>query len=92
MADDVRILVGRNVKRLRITAGLTQAALAERMGVDRAFVSGLEQGQRAPTVLTLWHITKALGVRPQAFFDEDKPRLRRAGAEESMQVLRRAAP
>jgi DNA-binding XRE family transcriptional regulator len=51
---DVRRLVGRNVQRLRIEAGLSQAALAERMGVDRAYGSGLELGQRNPTVLTLW--------------------------------------
>jgi transcriptional regulator with XRE-family HTH domain len=76
MADDVRLMVGRNVKRLRIAAGLTQAALAERMGVDRAYVSGLELGQRNPTIVTLWHITKALGVKLQAFFDEEKPRRR----------------
>ncbi len=74
MADDVRFMVGRNVKRLRIAAGLTQAALAERMGVDRAYVSGLELGQRNPTVVTLWHITKALGVKFQEFFDDDKGR------------------
>ncbi len=74
MAEDVRLMVGRNVKRLRIAAGLTQAALAERMGVDRAYVSGLELGQRNPTVLTLWHITRALGVKLAAFFDEDKTR------------------
>jgi transcriptional regulator with XRE-family HTH domain len=64
------------VKRLRIAAGLTQAALAERMGVDRAYVSGLELGQCNPTIVTLWHITKALGVKLQAFFDEEKPRRR----------------
>jgi transcriptional regulator with XRE-family HTH domain len=44
------------------------AALAERMGVDRAYVSGLELGQRDPTVVTLWHIAEALGVRLQSFF------------------------
>jgi len=74
MAEDVRLMVGRNVRRLRIAAGLTQAGLAERMGVDRAYVSGLELGQRNPTVLTLWHITRALGVKLAAFFDEDKTR------------------
>jgi transcriptional regulator with XRE-family HTH domain len=74
MADDVRFMVGRNVKRLRKAAGLTQAALAEQMGVDRAYVSGLELGQRNPTVVTLWHISKALGVGLQAFFDDDKKR------------------
>jgi len=74
MAEDVRIMVGRNVKQLRLAAGLTQAALAARLGVDRAYVSGLELGQRNPTVLTLWHVAGALGVRLQAFFEEDKSR------------------
>jgi ribosome-binding protein aMBF1 (putative translation factor) len=56
-------MVGRNVRRLRTAAGLSQAELAERMGVDRAYVSGLELGQRNPTIVTLWHITRALGVK-----------------------------
>jgi transcriptional regulator with XRE-family HTH domain len=76
MSEDVRRMVGRNVQRLRIAAGLSQAALAERMGVDRAYVSGLELGQRNPTVVTLWHIAEALGVRLQLFFREEKPRRR----------------
>ena len=33
----------------------------------------LELGQRNPTVLTLWRIAKALGVKPRQFFDEEKP-------------------
>jgi transcriptional regulator with XRE-family HTH domain len=68
MSDDVRRMVGREVRRLRIAAKLTQAALAEKMGVDRAYVSGLELGQRNPTVVTLWHIAHALGVRVGPFF------------------------
>jgi transcriptional regulator with XRE-family HTH domain len=59
MSEDVRRLVGRNVRRLRIAAGLSQAALAERLGVDRAYVSGLELGQRNPTIVTLWHVAQA---------------------------------
>jgi transcriptional regulator with XRE-family HTH domain len=76
MSEDVRRMVGRNVRRLRIAAGLSQAELAERMGVDRAYVSGLELGQRNPTVLTLWHMAKALGVKLRLFFDEEKLRRR----------------
>ena len=30
------------------------------MGVDRAYVSGLELGQRNPTVVTLWHAAHAV--------------------------------
>jgi transcriptional regulator with XRE-family HTH domain len=36
-----------------------EAELAERMGVDRAYVSGLELGQRNPTIVTLWHLVEA---------------------------------
>jgi transcriptional regulator with XRE-family HTH domain len=70
MAEDVRRLVGANVRRLRLAAGLSQAALSERMGVDRAYVSGLEKGERNPTIVTLWHTAKALGVKVRALFDE----------------------
>lgn len=76
MAEDARILVGRNVRRLRLAAKITQAALAERTGVDRAYVSSLELGQRNPTVVTLWHVAEALEVRLQAFFEEEKPQRR----------------
>lgn len=79
MLEDVRRLVGANVKRLRTAAGLSQAELAERMGVDRAYVSGLELGQRNPTIVTLWHVAKSLGVKIGQFFEEDKPPHRRAG-------------
>jgi transcriptional regulator with XRE-family HTH domain len=74
MSEDVRRMVGRNVQRLRLAAGLSQAALAERMGVDRSYVSGLELGQRNPTIVTLWHVAKALGVKLRQFFEEEKPR------------------
>ena len=51
--------------------------LAERMGVDRAYVSGLELGQRNPTVVTLWHMAKALGVQLGSFFTVEKSPSRR---------------
>jgi transcriptional regulator with XRE-family HTH domain len=70
MVEDVRRMVGHNVRRLRIAAGISQAKLAERLGVDRAYVSGLELGRRNPTIVTLWHVAKALGVKLRAFFDE----------------------
>jgi transcriptional regulator with XRE-family HTH domain len=73
MREDARRLVGQNVRRLRLAAKISQAELAARMGVDRSYVSGLEQGNRNPTVVTLWHIAKALRVTMAAFFDE-RPR------------------
>ena len=76
MAEDVRRLVGQNVRRIRLAAKLSQAELAARMGVDRAYVSGLEQGNRNPTVVTLWHIAKALGVAMGSFLEERQRKAR----------------
>jgi transcriptional regulator with XRE-family HTH domain len=42
------------------------------MGVDRAYVSGLELGPRNPIIGTLWHVAKALEVRVGAFFEEGR--------------------
>lgn len=70
MSKDVRQIVGDNVKRLRKASGLSQAALAELMGVDRAYVSGLERGQRNPTVVTLWHIGQALEVKTAKLLED----------------------
>jgi transcriptional regulator with XRE-family HTH domain len=48
MPEDVRRLVGANVRRLRIAAGLSQAALSERMGVDRGLRERPGKGREKP--------------------------------------------
>ncbi|UPK18893.1 helix-turn-helix transcriptional regulator [Bradyrhizobium sp. 131] len=72
MSEDVRRLVGGNVKRLRRAAGITQAELADLVGVDRAYISGLEQGNRNATIVSLWHVAKALETPIRFLFDEAK--------------------
>lgn len=72
MSEDVRRMVGRNVRRLRAAAGISQAQLAEKIGVDRAYVSGLELGERNSTILTLWHVAQALEVKVGALFKEPR--------------------
>jgi DNA-binding XRE family transcriptional regulator len=60
--------LGRNLRRVRTAAGLTQTALAKRSGLNRSYVSDLEAGQRNPTAMTLKRLAKVLGVTPTAFF------------------------
>jgi transcriptional regulator with XRE-family HTH domain len=72
MSVDVRQLVGNNVKRLRLAAGITQAELADLVGVDRSYISGLEQGNRNPTVVSLWHVARALDAPIRSLLDEEK--------------------
>jgi transcriptional regulator with XRE-family HTH domain len=59
---DMRKLVGRNVGRIRREKGLTQEQLAEISGFSQQYISGLEQGRRNPTVVTLYELATALGV------------------------------
>jgi transcriptional regulator with XRE-family HTH domain len=41
---------------------LTQEQLAEISGFSQQYISGLEQGRRNPTVVTLYELATALGV------------------------------
>jgi predicted transcriptional regulator len=59
---DMRKLVGRNVKRIRQEKGLTQEQLAERCGFSQQYISGLEQGRRNPTIVSIYELATALGV------------------------------
>ncbi len=44
--------------------GLTQEQIEELSGFNQQYVSGLEQGRRNPTVVTLYELSQALGVHP----------------------------
>jgi transcriptional regulator with XRE-family HTH domain len=59
---DMRRLVGRNVLRIRKSKGITQERLAEMSGFSQQYISGLEKGQRNPTVVTVYELSLALGV------------------------------
>jgi transcriptional regulator with XRE-family HTH domain len=59
---DMRKLVGRNVKRIRQEKGLTQEQLADLSGFSQQYISGLEQGRRNPTIVTIYELAAALGV------------------------------
>lgn len=58
---------GERLKELREAAGLTQAALAERAGMNQFGVAKLEQGVREPAWATVQAICAALGVKCSAF-------------------------
>ena len=59
---DMRKLVGQNFARIRRERGLTQEQIEERSGFSQQYLSGLEQGRRNPTIVTLYELAQALGV------------------------------
>jgi transcriptional regulator with XRE-family HTH domain len=73
---DIRKLFGANARKSRLVLGLSQEAIAERMGVDRAFISSMERGLQNVTLLTLLETARALEVRPMDLLDEKTSRVR----------------
>lgn len=59
---DMRRIVGTNVRKARLAAGLTQEQLAERSGFSQQYLSGLEQGRRNPTIVSIYELAAALNV------------------------------
>jgi len=66
------IIVGENVKRLRLRANMSQTALAEAAGVRQASISSIESGDRGASMMMLMAIAKALGVSSTSLFKEPK--------------------
>ena len=62
----MRQLVGQNVRRIRTEKGMTQEQLAEASGLSQQYLSGLENGERNPTVITLFEVAQALHVSHEA--------------------------
>lgn len=61
---DMRQLVGRNVRRLRLERGLTQEQLSELSGFSQFYISSLELGRRNPTIVSLFELAQALKSTP----------------------------
>jgi transcriptional regulator with XRE-family HTH domain len=80
---DIRVVFGRNMRRWRLAAGLSQEAVAERMGVDRAHVSSMERGQQNVTLLTVWQAAQALGRKAAELLDEAAAAAAAGGAEKA---------
>jgi len=53
--------VARRIIRLRLDHGLSQEALAERVGTTKSAISRLESGQHAPNLATVERIAAAFG-------------------------------
>ena len=61
---DMRRLVGTNVRRLRLARDLSQEQLAEKVGKTQQYISGLENGRRNPTIITLYEFAQVLDATP----------------------------
>jgi transcriptional regulator with XRE-family HTH domain len=70
--DELVLIVGKNLRRLRTQRGLSLERLAKISGVSRAMLSHIELAQSVPTIVTLDKISKALDIPFTAFLSRNE--------------------
>jgi transcriptional regulator with XRE-family HTH domain len=65
-----RSLVAWNVRRIRVTKGISQERLAFDSGIDRSYLGGIEREAENPTVDLLERLAGTLGVPLAELFVE----------------------
>ena len=62
LEKELAAVIGRNICKYREQAGMTQAKLAEEVGIGNAFVSRMERGDKLMKLITLYTVASALSV------------------------------
>ncbi|MFQ5684906.1 MAG: helix-turn-helix domain-containing protein [Candidatus Binatia bacterium] len=68
MAKRIARRLGGRVRELRQRKGLSQEEFADRVGIDRTYISGIERGVRNPTIAVLQRVAAALEVSLSELF------------------------
>jgi transcriptional regulator with XRE-family HTH domain len=67
---DANMNLGKTIKTVRTRLGLTQRALAARVGITPTYLCLVENGRREPGAALVRSICSALGVPPEIIFWE----------------------
>lgn len=70
--EQLRALVACNVREWRLSQGQSQAALADKAGVDRKTINRIENEHFSPSVDTLARLAKAQKKHPTQYFQGGK--------------------
>ena len=59
---EIKELIGRRIKYLRKSKGMSQEELAEKMGINPKYLSSIERGKENPTLDTFIKLTSTLNI------------------------------
>lgn len=68
-SSNITVRFGQRVRQLRTELGLSQEAFADKCGLDRTYISGIERGVRNPTLEVIAVIADGLKIKINALFD-----------------------
>lgn len=66
MATSLKLTLGTQVRKVRLSRGLTQEALAEQLGVTPRYLAGIERGERNLTLDSVDALAEQLGIEAQS--------------------------
>jgi transcriptional regulator with XRE-family HTH domain len=66
---DITVRFGHRVRELRHQTGLSQEAFADKCGLDRTYISGIERGRRNVALRSVERVAKALGISMSKLFE-----------------------
>jgi transcriptional regulator with XRE-family HTH domain len=68
---DPKIILARNIRRLRQAIGISQEELAARAHLHRTYISSVERQERNVSLENIFRIAEALGVPPPALLEDE---------------------
>ncbi|MCG3460781.1 helix-turn-helix domain-containing protein [Xenorhabdus bovienii] len=69
MSNNIKSLFGQRIRYLRKEAGMSQEAFADKCGLDRTYISGIERGVRNPTLEIIYVIANGLQIELNELFN-----------------------
>lgn len=69
--DNISQKLGKRIRSIRISSGISQEELAFMSGISAAHLGQIERGLKAPTILTIDKIAKALNITLPILFSFD---------------------
>lgn len=70
--SSIQTQFGAQLKKLRLQSGLSQEAFADKCGLDRTYVSGIERGVRNPTLEVISVLGKGLDIDIRELFNFER--------------------
>ena len=67
----LKIILGKRLREIRVSRGLTQEGLAELLGVTPRYLAGIERGERNLTLDSIDSLADQLGVESAALLAGD---------------------
>lgn len=73
--EEIKLVIGRNLRRLRERRGLGRRALARLAGSDPYVLREIEAGESLPAIGLIWRLARVLDVSCEAFLEGGRDRV-----------------